>query len=124
MDTELELAMARAFDPISARIGELAEAFRQHVEVDAAETRLVRDLAERTSELAEDVAAVANTLRGYWHASERVLHTKAAADTLRCVECGAEFGAEPGPQLCGPCWVTNGRPRLWPVSTNGGSDAC
>lgn len=31
-----------------------------------------------------------------------------------CVACGGTYGAEPGPQLCGPCWIDRGRPDIWP----------
>lgn len=39
-----------------------------------------------------------------------LLAMKASTLTMTCAKCGTEYAKEPGPELCGPCWVAAGRP--------------
>lgn len=113
MASQRELELSRELSGLSSRISAVAESFVRHVEVDAGETELVGQLAGQLAELAENVGSLSASLSIVRSRMEAVLLSKVAADTMRCVECGTEYGAEPGPHLCGPCWLKLGKPATW-----------
>jgi hypothetical protein len=89
-------ALLKATELQSDLQGEMLEALQLlRRRIDAIEERELElgALLERVSETAALLCAM-----------------KAATLVVSCVKCGRRFAKEPGPELCGPCWVAAGRP--------------
>lgn len=73
----------------------------------------VKELGSRDIELADGLVDLERRLNFITNRARVLFTMKASTRTTDCLRCGATFAAEPGPELCGPCWTELGRPERY-----------
>lgn len=99
-------AMVAAMEQQSSLAGEQLELLKSH-------GATLADHERRVDELEEAWASATLALGSLTRRCRLVLNMKAATLTLTCLHCGSEFAKEAGPQLCGPCWCSLGKPERY-----------
>lgn len=73
----------------------------------------IADHDRRIAELEEAWASATLALGNLTRRCRLIVNMKAATLTQTCLHCGNEYAREPGVQLCGPCWVSLGKPERY-----------
>lgn len=104
-----------AADPVSTvleSVAELAEALATHERV---MLDLIRQSNAQVAELGDGLLALSHRISSHYVAVRPMLVARSTMFTSLCADCGNEYVSEPGPNLCGPCWVRLGMPEEWPT---------
>lgn len=80
-----------------------------------AQAKAIVELRDRDEELGEGIAEIGRLVTSGIVRAGTIARMKAATFTTVCARCAAEFANEPGPPLCGPCWVELGKPERYLV---------
>lgn len=107
-----------AADPAIATLDAIADALEAGANQDREMLKLISQLVEMTSDHGDAIVALSNRIDSNYLAIRPLIVTKSHVLATACVECGNLFAPEPGPELCGPCWVRHGRPETWPTAAD------
>lgn len=73
----------------------------------------LREHAKRLGELEEAWGDTMLELGLLTRRARLLVNMKAATLTQTCLKCGNEYAKEAGVQLCGPCWIAEGKPERY-----------
>lgn len=91
----------------------LVDSLERASETALVHAKAIRALQDRDAELGDAIVELSARIDREVRPAGVIARMKAATNTSVCARCGDEFAHEPGPPLCGPCWVELDRPERY-----------